>query len=295
MDLTRLLNLIAKMPAYRQLLDELRQNTRVIILDAAKPYLIAALYQSRRLPMMVVTAQPEKSRRLYEQLLAWSNSSQLQFLPEPDALPYERTISDAATEQERVRVLSALANINGETGAPLVVASAPALMTKTTPYSDFTAASHSIKPGTSIDPLELLRKWQAIGYRLENLVEMPGTMSRRGGIIDLYPTTSDLPVRLDFFGNTVESIRSFDPASQRSLAPLSSIAIGPATERLTTLKDSILSFLPPACLLVLDEPQNIQQAVDELDTQASELRAEKIGRGELPANSPQAILHLERA
>ena len=274
MDLTRLLNLIEEMPAYRQLLDELRQNTRVIILDGAKPYFIAALYQSRRLPMMVVTAQPEKSRRLYEQLLAWSSSNQLQFLPEPDTLPYERAISDAATEQERVRVLSALANINGETGAPLVVASAPALMTKITPYSDFTAASHSLKPGTSIDPLELLRKWQAIGYRLENLVEMPGTMSRRGGIIDIYPTTSDLPVRLDFFGDTVESIRSFDPASQRSLTKLSSIAIGPATERLTTPKDSLLSFLPPACLLVLDEPQNIQQAMAELDIQASELRTD---------------------
>jgi transcription-repair coupling factor (superfamily II helicase) len=236
--------------------------------------------------MMVVTAQPEKSRQLYEQLLAWSNSSQIKFLPEPDALPYESIAADAATEQERVRVLSALANINGETSAPLVVASAPALMTKTTPYSDFTAAGHTVKPGTSINPLELLRKWQAIGYRLENLVEMPGTMSRRGGIIDLYPTTSDLPVRLDFFGNTIESIRSFDPASQRSLTQLPSIAIGPATERLTTLKDSLLSFLPSACLLVLDEPQNIQQAMDELDTQASELRAEKIGRGELPANSP---------
>jgi len=274
MDLTKLLNLIAETPTYRQLLGELRDNasTGVSVLDAAKPYLIAALYQSLRLPMMVVTAQPEKSRRLYEQLVAWSNSKQLKLLPEPDALPYERAISDASTEQERVQVLSALANINGETNAPLIVASAPALMTKTTPYSDFTSASHSIKQGMDIEPFALLEKWQAIGYRLENLVEMPGTMARRGGIVDIYPPTSDLPLRLEFLGNTIESIRAFDPASQRSLTPLSSVAIGPATEKLNSLKDSILSFLPPPCLLVLDEPQNIQQAMDELDTQASELR-----------------------
>jgi len=288
MDLTKLLNLTAEMPAYRQLLDELGDNASVgaIILDAAKPYLIAALYQSLPLPMIVITAQPEKSRRLYEQLLAWSNSKQIKILPEPDALPYERTISDASTEQERVQVLSALANINGDKN-PLVVASAPALMTKTTPYSDFTSACHSMKPGMDIEPLELLSKWQSIGYMMENLVEMPGMMSRRGGIVDIYPPTSDLPVRLDFFGNTIESIRTFDPASQRSLTPLSSIAIGPATEKLTTPKDSILSFLSKSCLLVLDEPQNIQQAMDELNTQASELRAEKIERRELPANSPR--------
>jgi transcription-repair coupling factor (superfamily II helicase) len=289
MDLTKLLHLIAEMPIYRQLLDELRHNasTGALVLDAAKPYLIAALYQSQRLPMVVVTAQPEKSRRLYEQLLAWSNSSNVQLLTEPDALPYERIASDASTEQERVQVLSALANINGEASAPLVVASAPAVMPKTTPYSDFTSACHTIKPEMDIDPFELLSKWQTMGYRIENIVEMPGTMSHRGGIIDIYPPTSDLPVRLEFFGNTIESIRTFDPASQRSLTPLSSVAIGPATELLTTLEDSILSFLPQACLLVLDEPQNIQQAMDELDTQASELRAEKLERGELPINFPR--------
>ena len=276
MDLNKLLNLIVETTVYRQLLDKLHHNasTRVIMLDAAKPYLLAALYQSLQTPMIVITAQPEKSRRLYEQLLAWSNSKQIKLLPEPDTLPYERITSDAATEQERVQVLSALANISGETNAPLIVASAAAIMPKTAPYSDFAAAAHTIKAGMILDPLELIEKWQTMGYRLENLVEMPGTMSRRGGIIDLYPPTSDLPVRLDFFGNTIESIRNFDPASQRSLTSIPAIAIGPATEKLTTLKDSFLSFIKPPCLLVLDEPRNIKQAMDELDTQASELHAD---------------------
>jgi len=288
MDLTKLLNLIAEAPAYRQLLGEIGQNASTgVLLDAAKPYLIAALYQWRRLPMVVVTAQPERAKWLYEQLLAWSNSSQLQLLPEPDALPYQRVATDASTEQERVQVLSALANISGETGVPLVVASAPALMQKTTSYRDFTAACHSLKQGMEIDPFGLLGRWQAMGYSMENIVEVPGTMSHRGGIIDIYPPTSDLPVRLEFFGNTIESIRTFDPASQRSLAKLSSIVVVPAGERLAPLKDSILSFLPPACLLVLDEPENIQQLAGELDAQASELRAEKIGRGELPADIPR--------
>jgi transcription-repair coupling factor (superfamily II helicase) len=287
LNLTQLLPLIEEMPVYRQLVHQLKQQSgtaKAAVLDAAKPYVIAALYRSLRLPIVVVTAQPEKCRRLYEQLSAWSNFSKVQLLPEPDALPYERIASDASTEQERVQVLSALANITGETTAPLVIASAPALMLKTTTYHDFTATSHIIKLGMDIEPFYLLRKWDAMGYRMENIVEMPGTISHRGGIIDIYPITSDQPVRLEFFGNTIESIRTFDPASQRSLTSLPAIAIGPATEQLTSLKDSILSFLPPACLLVLDEPTSIEQAMDELDAQASELRTEKIERGELPVD-----------
>jgi len=294
LNLTQLLHLIEEMPAYRQLVEELKQQNgtaKAAVLDAAKPYFIAALYRSLRLPMVVVTAQPEKCRRLYEQLLTWGNSSQVKLLPEPDALPYEHIASDTSTEQERVQVLSALANINGATGAPLVIASAPAIMQKTTSYSDFISTCHTIKQGMDIEPFYLLRKWQAMGYRMENIVEMPGTISHRGGIIDIYLPTSDLPVRLEFFGNTIESIRTFDPASQRSLTPVSSIAIGPATELLTPLlsnkKDSLLNFLPPACLLVLDEPTSIEQAMDELDAQASELRNEKLERGELPHNFPR--------
>ncbi|GAF69105.1 unnamed protein product, partial [marine sediment metagenome] len=177
-----------------------------------------------------------------------------------------------------------------------------------------------------------------MGYRMEDIVEVPGTISHRGGIIDIYPTTSDLPARLEFFGNTIDSIRLFDPLNQRSLRAVSSIAISPATELLTPLlssqqelksiadsinltgcspkvrqqfqqelamllnkqrpgntqfyaplfnKDSILNYLPQDALVILDEPMNIRLAIEDLDTKANELRADKIERGELPHNFPR--------
>jgi len=89
MNLSKLLHLIEDMPEYRQLLAELKEpngETKAVALEAAKPYLIAALYQSLRRPMVVVSAQPEKCQKLYEQIAAWSNSGSLKF-PEPDALP----------------------------------------------------------------------------------------------------------------------------------------------------------------------------------------------------------------
>ena len=72
-----------------------------------------------------------------------------------------------------------------------------------------------------------------MGYTLGNIVEIPGTMSHRGGIIDIYPPTSELPARLEFFGNTIDNIRLFDPATQRSVGPEPAVTIGPATELLS--------------------------------------------------------------
>jgi transcription-repair coupling factor (superfamily II helicase) len=281
------------MPAYCQLVTKLRQSngsTRVAVLDAAKPYLIAALYHSLRRPIFVVTAQPEDGKKLYEQLLTWCRSNQIKLLPEPDSLPYQRVASDTSTELERLQVLSALANIEPTADAPLVVASAPALMQKTTRYSDFTATCHTIKTGMDIEPLELLSQWQAMGYRVESIVEVPGSMSRRGGIVDIYPPSSELPARLEFYGNTVDSIRLFDPTNQRSQTRVSSIAIAPATEVLTAPSDSILGYLSPDALLILDEPLKLKSAIDDLDAKASELRTEKLERGELPPNCPRPYL-----
>ncbi|MCL0091590.1 DEAD/DEAH box helicase, partial [Dehalococcoidales bacterium] len=295
MQLALLLHLIDQMPAYRQLLAELNQqngNTTVVVLDAAKPYLIAALYQSQQQPMLVVTAQPENSKKLYEQLLTWSNS-QVKLFPEPDGLPYQHIASDASTERERIQTLSALAKVTREQNAPLVVASAPAFMQKTTPYKDFISTCHTIKLGMDIEPFKLLSQWQAMGYRLENMVEVPGTISHRGGIIDIYPPTSDLPARVEFFGNTIDSIRLFDPTSQRSQTMVSEVTIGPATELLLTnqleptLNGSILDYLSQDGLIILDEPGKIKQAIENIDAEANKLRSEKLAEGELPPDSPR--------
>ncbi len=341
LNLTQLLPLIEEMPAYRQLVDELKQpdgSTGVAVLDAAKPYLIAALYHRQRLPMLVVTAQPENSKKLYEQLLTWRASTRVKLFPEPDALPYQRIASDTSTELERLQVLSALAKIEPTPDPPLVVTSAPAIMQKITPYRDFTSTGHTIKLGMDAEPFNLLSQWEAMGYTTENIVEVPGTISHRGGIIDIYPPTSDLPARLEFLGNTIDSIRLFDPTSQRSLTTVSEVAIGPATELLTprltsqqelesTLnsidltgcspgvsqqfqqelailldkqrpgniqfyaplfnQDSILSYLPRDAWVILDEPHNLKQTIDDLDAEASELRLEKLEGEELPANFPR--------
>ena len=234
LEITRLLNLAAEMPAYRRLIDELKQpggSASISILDAAKPYIIAAVYKELGLPVLLITAQPENSRRLQEQITAWANIPAVLF-PEPVALPYQRTVSDNLMMMERIQALSLLANPELNKEPPLVVASAPAIMQKVADFNHFTSAWHRVRLGADIEPLSLIRRWQGMGYKLESVVEVPGNISRRGGIVDIYPPTSELPARLEFFGNTIDSIRLFDQVSQRSLKAVPQVDIGPAGEML---------------------------------------------------------------
>lgn len=348
LDLTRLLPLIEQMPAYRELVAELQQKNSpgVAVIDAAKPYFIAALYRQLNLPALVITAQPEKAKNLYEQLLTWCPTSPVKLFPEPEALPYERLATDNTTEIERLQVLSALANLASEPSdgkdraikaPPLIIVSAPALMQKLLSHHDFTSASHTVRVGMEIEPFDLLARWQAMGYKRENTVDVPGTVSHRGGILDIYPPTSELPARLEFFGNAIESIRFFDPATQRSLRAVPAITIIPATELLAPLtrskqgletilgaldlanlsdesrqqfqqeitmllsdekpasqfyapmfnQDSLLDYVPAGGLLILDEPASIRRVAEELETEAEEMRAERLTRQELPRNFPR--------
>ena len=229
------------MPAYGNLVAELRQSkgtTNANVLDAARPFLIAALYQTLKRPIVVVTAHAESSRKLHEQITVWSRSAQVRLLPEPDTLPYERLVSDSPTELERLRVLSALVNTDKEKTLPLIIAPIAAFIQKTASYPDFFNTFHTINEGANYDPMALMQRWQTMGYQTESTVEIPGTMSKRGGIIDIFPPTSELPVRLEFFGNTIENIRLYDPTNQRSVKKITLISIGPATELLSPFSEN---------------------------------------------------------
>jgi transcription-repair coupling factor (superfamily II helicase) len=232
-DLCRLLDLLKGKPAYFELLSKLtplNKETRVLVLDAAKPFLVAALHQEMQLPMLVITAQPENAKKLAEQVSLWCHSSTIDIFPEPDILAYQRTIADPSVEQERLRILYTLAGSEKSKKCPLIVSSAPALIQKTMEKEDFVSNCHTLETGSDIELLSLMRRWEAMGYRIETRVEAPGAISRRGGVVDIFPPASDLPARMEFFGNTIESIRNFDPSTQRSLKVIPKISVCPAAE-----------------------------------------------------------------
>jgi transcription-repair coupling factor (superfamily II helicase) len=254
MDLSRLLQLIESSPSYRRLVAALPERApgghEAVVLEA--PALPGR--GPLRVPPEAGTAghgRPENARKLQEQLAGWCGVTPWLF-PEADTLPYERLASDMATEMERVRVLSALADDddaeNDDEDRPaLVIASAAALMSRTATREDFGAACHQIKIGDNVAPSRLLGDWAAMGYRLENVVEVPGAMSHRGGIVDIWPPTVDAPARLEFFGDSIDSLRRFAPAPQRSTGKIASLFVGPAVELLAPRR-----LAPPALENILN-------------------------------------------
>ena len=339
MKIGKLVELAREMPSYRRLLEKLaKESVSVEAAEGAKAYLLAAIYRDLKRPLVIITAQPDKSRRLGEQIAAWCDLPNILQLPEPDGLPYTRLSSDPAGELDRLRVLSHLSKPSPDGPPLLVITSVPAFLQKLPSSQLFRTGWITLGKGMEADPVNLAARLGALGYHTESLVEVPGSLSRRGGILDVYPPTLEMPVRVEFFGNSVESLRLFEPTSQRSLKQVESIEIGPASEMapffvgdgssvnknlapgiLNELndesrlaferdielfnaghlpespsfyaalfnEDTFLSYLPPGCLMVLDEPGRIKEEARFLDDEARPVFEQRLAARELPSNFPR--------
>ena len=95
--------------------------------------------------------------------------------------------------------------------------------------------SYTLRQGEQVELGEMLDMWRRLGYRFESAVYGPGVVSRRGGIIDIFPVGADLPARIEFWGNEIDSIRLFDPATQRSGDVVDSVQVTPAHEILPAM------------------------------------------------------------
>ena len=242
MNLSGLVDFIIAHPEFQGLLDSIRNMKRAstkgrrpawegVLLDAAKPCLIAALHRALAMPIMVVTARSETAKELQDQLGEWTSSQGLvSHFPEQDVLPYDRQSWESSIALDRIRTLHLLTR--GRDRPPLIIASLQALLVKTLSREYFSASSQIIEVGMEVDPAIMFAHWNRLGYQTERAVEVHGTSSHRGGIIDVYSPAEDHPVRLELFGNRVESLRSFDPKSQRSTGPVEAVVITPATEAL---------------------------------------------------------------
>ena len=222
------------------------QPPQITVRQGGRPGYIAALWLQRKTPLLVITPRPEDARRLHDQLLTYLGEDQAVYLlPEPEVLPFERLAVDAHTSNQRLAALAALATAKIRTDenastTPLVVAAIGAALHKTLPpeilvgsgANSDQAPPYRVAVGERLRLNELLTQWVDLGYRNEPLVEAPGCFSRRGGIIDLFPPNADLPFRIEMWDDEVDTIRLFDPYSQRSVRSVEEVRIIPAREQL---------------------------------------------------------------
>jgi len=250
------LHLLNEIPEYQRLVERLRAggDGRGVgplgLLRSARPTVLAALQRDLPRTILVVTARPERATQLAEQLQVWSVAPQqvLRF-PEPDTLPYERGSWSTETRSGRLTVLAALQGVKPISQSPdlptsqppnlpasqspipiVVVTSARALVQKTLPRREFHLGLRTLRQGQLVNLQNLLAHWVSQGYQPVSVVEKPGTFSRRGGIVDIFSPHSPWPVRIEFFGDEIDSLRTFDPATQRSRERITACTVIPARE-----------------------------------------------------------------
>ncbi len=335
MTLNGLLALLTQRPEFKRLIRRLHAAEGPATIDAitepARPFVIAALATTFEQPTLVVLEGESEARQMAESLQTFlSEGETVLYLPARNALPYERLLSDAETMQKRMHALIRLAQRESRL---LVVCAARALTQPIMPAHELARTLYELQPGEELDLPLLLEHLYNLGYEPVAEVEEPGQFSHRGGIVDLFPPTLPRPVRIEFFGDEVESLRSFDQETQRSLNPIASCLIGPAREALPArgpqaarelerldskllhrnaeerwqhdlellrkgrsfedidfylpyLHDSVtlLDYLPTSALVVLDDPEHIQNRIRELDAQAQEIKERLEAERENPAH-----------
>ena len=234
-----LTELLEQVPAYKQVADSLRNKQNLIraqIIDEGVPFLLSTLWQDLMTPMLIICPTTEQSLRLTERISAWTegHGEPIRF-GESESLPFERTATDNETSHQRISALAKL--IKPGEKAPLLITSASAMCQTTIDRQVMEKTQHNLSVGDEISLNDISSKWDQMGYQFEATVSTPGQASRRGGIIDVFPVTSSLPYRIELWGDQIDSIRTFDPQTQRAIKEVQTIELIPAQETLPIFLD----------------------------------------------------------
>ena len=182
--------------------------------------------------ILVVLPDEERARRLGGILAFFGTGNSTRFFPAWDCLPYDRVSPQPTVAGERLALMGDLSE-RREDGAGdglTVLTTARAMLQRVPPREAWKGRRMRLRVGSQEDPVELVRLLTAMGYTRVGVVMEPGDCSVRGDILDIFPPAMESPVRLDFFGDEITGMRTFDPLNQRSTGSLESVAIDPASE-----------------------------------------------------------------
>ncbi len=315
-----MLSSFRQLSAYQVLIDDLRQGKNILPLALPRAVRLAAgasIQEDLAVPVLYITDRTDRALVLQDELSFWSPKAFRLLFRAPNPLFYEQAAWGTNTRRERLQVLTALASYHIPGAAkpvlpPVIIAPARALMTRTLPRREFIKGSKQLKVGQSQPMDQLLRQWVDLGYQPEEIVIETGQFSRRGGIVDIWPPSEPLPVRVEFFGDEIDTLRSFDPASQRTVKAVQSLQVTPAREvlpgkaveqgletqgltefdlpRVHRFPSSLLDYLPPQALVLIDDWDLLRMRVTEIEEQAVKLRTESIHEGLLAEDFPVPYL-----
>jgi transcription-repair coupling factor (superfamily II helicase) len=235
---------VEKLPAFTRVASHLKEGTGRVrvsgLVPPAKALLLVLLQKASHRPLIVVVQDNRAAEDLVPVLQAFceltggASPDSVVALPNHDVLPFQNLSPHPEIQEERAVALWKIA-----TGAAAFVVS-PIAATALRLHSDdyYADLARTVRRGETLDVDVLLPHLNTVGYNSTDVVEMPGEYALRGGILDVYSPEDERPVRIEFFGDEVESIRQFDPATQRSSNPVDEALLLPLTE--TPVSDELL-------------------------------------------------------
>ncbi|MEZ0245813.1 MAG: transcription-repair coupling factor, partial [Methylophilaceae bacterium] len=187
---------------------------------------LARLARELKSPLVIITASAFDAQRLVEEMRWFEPALAIHMLPDWETLPYDHFSPHPDLVSERLATLYQIS----QNACDVMIVPAGTALVRLPPLAFLAAHTFMLKKGQKLDTEALRAQCAAAGYHHVNQVMSPGEFSVRGGLIDLYPMGSALPYRIDLFDDEIETIRTFDVDSQRSVYPVNEIRLLPARE-----------------------------------------------------------------
>ena len=212
----------------------------------------------------------EKAKKAYEEYLLFGEETYL--YPARDLLFYYADIKGKTLTNRRMEVLRAIAEKKKEEPVT-VITTMDAFLDGIISPDEIQKNRIHITGEDTVDLTKLEQDLTALGYERESQIEAPGQFAVRGGIIDVFPLAEEMPVRIELWGDEIDSIRMFDAKSQRSIENISEITIYPASENCFGNNGlvSFLKYFPEnETLLFYDEPHRLQETAETVEAEYTE-------------------------
>ncbi|MFL6444876.1 MAG: transcription-repair coupling factor [Candidatus Sulfotelmatobacter sp.] len=238
---------VEQLPGFGRVASHLKEGTGRIgvsgLLPTAKALLLVLLRRVAERPFILVVNDNRAIEdfvpvlRGFCELTAACDPESIVGLPARDVLPFQNLSPHPELQEERATALWKIAT--GKAGIVVTPIAATAILQRPAEY--YSDLARTLRRGESFDLENLLGHLNTVGYSSADVVEMPGEYAVRGGILDVYSPEAERPVRVEFFGDEVDSIRRFDPASQRSMNPIDEALLLPLTE--TPVSEQLLGAI----------------------------------------------------
>lgn len=240
------------------------------LIGSATSFVTAALFEKIKRPLLLILEDKETAAYYFNDLEHLLQENKVLFFPASHNRPYQIEVVDNANVLIRAETIQAVQ----DTKAPLIIVSyAEALFEKIATRQELKKHTLEIKQGQELSLDKFNEKLFAYNFHHTDFVTQPGEFSVRGGILDVFSYSHDKPYRIEFFGDEVESIRTFDIETQLSIEAVKKIQVLPdlAHGITQTKRQNLLEFLPKESVVVLSNQENIKESLNKLYEKAEKI------------------------